>query len=210
MLHTLENHVRPLTALFEEALADGGLAPVPTSRAATPQRTKAGNYPFIELHRDDLKAVVGGLNGSGILRFDQARTLHALVLGQAILDDMNTALAAGGTVTIEFQMRSAISLGGGGRAAHAGRLITAVRHAMGGGTILESTPDQRTAPPGGTIDTPYVVTLTQQEVKLMAPGDTIYVAALAVGGAYAGFSDTIDQALLYYSSGRKPELMIRP
>ncbi len=47
MLHTLENHVRPLTALFEEALADGGLAPVPTSRAATPQRTKAGNYPFI-------------------------------------------------------------------------------------------------------------------------------------------------------------------
>ena len=46
----------------------------------------------------------------------------------------------------------------------------------------------------------------------MAPGDTIYVAALAVGGAYAGFSDTIDQALLpwYYSSSRKPERMIRP
>ena len=53
MLHTLENHVRPLTALFEEALADGSIELAVHAMKDVPTRLPAGFGIVAILERED-------------------------------------------------------------------------------------------------------------------------------------------------------------
>ena len=185
--------------------------------SAAPTLPAHAAHPFIQIFYDSANATAMGAFCSvgNVLDMDKGRMEYHLVVDQAIIDDMNDAIAQGGYPVIEFDTIGSLNLVGGGSVEYSAFVRTRVLHIAGGQTRFDRSVElaSESTPGVHSQQYNYLVELTQNEVNQIAVGDTIEVTVLAVARADSGGCDTFDAATVTYafdnSAVGKPDLLIR-